>query len=67
MLCCFPKPIAPLIKKVCTVSPPPVPKPHSALFFILSEAENLASSSLQDEASDWLFCVRYLAPVELSF
>ena len=30
--------------------------PHSALSWILSKVENLANSSLQGEATDWLFC-----------
>ena len=32
-----------------------MPLPHFALSWILSKVENLASSSLQDEAIDWLF------------
>ena len=32
-----------------------VPLPHLALSWILSKVENLESSSLQDEATDWLF------------
>ena len=32
-----------------------MPLPHFALSWILSKLENLESSSLQDEATDWLF------------
>ena len=34
-----------------------VPLPHWALFWILSKGENLANSSLQDEATDCFVCV----------
>ena len=42
---------------LCGVLPPcsSVHLPHLALSWILSEDENLASSNLQDEATDWLF------------
>ena len=56
-------------KFFCGVSPPPwnsVHLPHLALSWILSNVENLASSSLQNEATDWLFLVSYLAPIWLS-
>ena len=46
------------------VSPPcnSVPLPHLALSSILSKVENLASSSLQDGASDWVFHSKLLGP-----
>ena len=69
MLCSVPTPFVPLIKKVCAMSPPSSTcnsVPHLALSWILSKVENLASSSLQDEATDCLFLVSYLAPVWLS-
>ena len=58
-------PIGPPLKKVCAVSPvqlSSVPLPHLALSWILSKVENLASSSLQDEATDWLFFTELLGP-----
>ena len=44
-------------KFFCAVSPPcnSVPLPHLALSWILSKVENLASSSLQDEATNCFF------------
>ena len=36
--------------------------PHLVLSWILSKVENLASSSLQDEATDWLFFTELLGP-----
>ena len=46
---------------LCVVSPL-LPLPHLALPWILSKVENLASSSLQDEAKDWLFFTELLCP-----
>ena len=62
-LCGVPTPFVPLIKKVCAVSSLPVqffqcnsvPLPHLALSWILSKVENLESSSLQDEATDYSY------------
>ena len=41
---------------LCGVPPPcnSMSLPHLALSWILSKEENLASSNLQDEATDWL-------------
>merc|ERR1711875_66629 len=51
-------------KFFCAVSPPcnSVPLPHLTLSWILSKVKNLASSSLQDEAIDWLFFTELLGP-----
>ena len=53
----------------CMCGVPPcnsVPLPHLALSWILSKVENLESSSLHDEPTDWLFLASYKAPVWLS-
>ena len=51
-------------KFFCAVSPPcnSVPLAHLALSWILSKVKNLARSSLQDEAIDWLFFTELLGP-----
>ena len=38
------------------------PLPHFGLSWILSKLENLESSILQDEATDWLFFSEFLCP-----
>ena len=57
-------PPLPLQIFLCGVPPPcnSVPLPHLALSWILSKVENLASSRLQDEATDWLFFTELLGP-----
>ena len=64
MLCGVPTPCVTLVNKVCAVSPLPVyffsssvSWLHLAMYWILSKVEYLSSFSLQDEVTDWLFCV----------
>ena len=70
-------PIVTLIKMIRAVSPLPVyilsvgcsPQPNVIYAFVtLGSVLDSKQSSfrLQDEATDWLFLVCYLAPVELS-